>query len=573
MLFKSKASAFKTPASNSLSIITKSKPWLTDDSIPLEIDTPIGMVGPEERRSYYWFAKHALTDNGCIVDAGAFLGASGYCLAAGAAASGRRRFKGGPVVHSYDYFSVVDEYVRQSISEQVRPIGMGESYLDIFKKQTEPFTDMIESHGGDFLEHSWNGNPIDLLFIDISKTAALNAHVCNEFIPSMVPGRSVMIHQDYFHCWHPYIHISAEFLSDELELLDDHIPHQSAAWMLKKPISAEKLQRLAKYDFSAQERIQILDKLIGKSSKEVKPMIECVKLWQHYEDGDLDLAKRQLTRLDALYGINGLVGAKLWARQAREIKALMENKKEEQVEKDAKKIVGPVSPVAQLLVRSASLEISEINSNVSFDKIIANYPSFHRDEKGEPWFLGVSGDTLKVLASFIKPGMRTVETGAGFSSLAFIIKGSQHTAICPDDYLEKNIREWCDKWKINHSRFTYKMAKSQDVVPFMTEDLDFVFIDGEHAFPLPQIDFYYLARRLKVGGHLAIDDTNLWTGAILVQNLRCDKDWVFVSEHGGKTAIFRRLTPFRDHGLGDQPFVIANSLGLPSSFYDSMMRR
>jgi predicted O-methyltransferase YrrM len=213
-----------------------------------------------------------------------------------------------------------------------------------------------------------------------------------------------------------------------------------------------------------------------------------------------------------------------------------------------------------------------INEHISFDEIIKNYPSFHRKDDGSPWFLGVSGATLKAFASFLQPGMRTIETGAGFSSLAFILKGTDHTAICPDDYLEKNIRDWCTEWKIDHSRFNYTCAKSQDIVPSLEGEYDFVFIDGEHAFPMPMIDFYYLARRLKVGGLMVIDDTNIWTGDVLAKHLMLDSDWEFVSEHDDKTSIFRLLRPFRDRGMGHQSFVVANSKRLSPDFFQGLKR-
>lgn len=571
MFKKNKPNAPQTSVAPELSIL-QSKPWQKDNTIPKDIDGPIGMVGPEERRSYYWFAKNAVSDKGCIVDAGAFLGASCYAFAAGSAAAGRRNFEGSAIIHSFDYFSVIDEYVGKSISEQIRPIKLGESYLDIFEKQTQPYADMVQTYPGDFLKQSWDGKPIDLLFIDISKTAALNAHVCSQFMPCLTPGRSVIIHQDYFHCWHPYIHITMEYLREEVTLLDDHITHQSAAWLLSKPIPKEKLARLVAYDFSELERIALLDRLIASASSTIKPMIECVKLWQLTEDKSYAKAQTQLRKIESVYGL--FLNTHLWARQALEIERVLPESFRRKGSKMASSIELEKTKGETINTMSDKIRDNKpINLKISFDKIIANYPSFHRDAKGEPWFLGVSGDTLKTFAGYIQPGMRTIETGAGFSSLAFILNGAHHTAICPDDYLEKNMRTWCDEWKIDHSRFTYLTAMSQDVVPGLTEQFDFVFIDGEHAFPMPQIDFYYLARRLKVGGHMAIDDTNIWTGAILVQHLRLDKSWKLVQELDGKTAVFQLLEPFRDKGLWGQPFVLANSRGLPDLFYEPNFAR
>ena len=297
----------------------KAQAWRDAFDWPGEIYAPKGMIGPEERRCYYWLGKHWLSGRGCIVDAGAFLGASTLCFAAGAAASGRRHFNGDPLVHAYDYFKVVDAYVGDAISRDFRPIGLGESYLEIFATQTASYADMIRAYPGDFLERRWNGAPIEILFIDIAKTPELCAHTVAQFFPHLIPGRSVLVHQDYFHCWHPYIHIGMEFLDEEFELIDEHVPHQSRVWRLAKAIPADKIARLAAYDLSKQERIALLDRLVEKSSEFSRPMNEVARLWQRCIDRDLDGARTDLARLREQYGIDDR--RELWAKQALEVEA------------------------------------------------------------------------------------------------------------------------------------------------------------------------------------------------------------------------------------------------------------
>lgn len=298
------------------------KPWEAESaSAPGELYEPKGMIGPEERRCYYWLGKNRLSGQGCIVDAGAFLGASTLCFAAGAAAGGRRDFEGRTLVHAYDYFKVVDAYVGKSIAKDFRPIALGESYLDIFNGQTAKYSDLIHAYPGDFLTHRWHGDPIEILFIDIAKTAALNAHAIGEFFPSLIPGRSIIVHQDYFHCWHPYIHIGMEFFDEEFELLDEHVKHQSCVWRLTKPLPAEKIARMRAYDLSKEERMALLDRLVAKSSDSFRPMVEVVRLWQRHIDRDLDEARMDLDRIRRTYDIDHR--SELWARQAREIEVFL----------------------------------------------------------------------------------------------------------------------------------------------------------------------------------------------------------------------------------------------------------
>lgn len=296
----------------------KNKPWEKQaDEAPTSIYLPRGMVGPEERRAYYWLAKNCVTGQGTIVDAGAYLGASTHALAAGAAAGGHVSFNGGPIVHAYDYFKVIDQYVGDSIRRDFRPIALDESYLDIFEFQTAKYEELIKAYPSDFHLHKWHGDPIEILFIDVSKTVTLNSHVVGEFFSSLIPGHSIVIHQDYFHCWHPYIHISMEFFADEFELIDEFVAHQSRVWRLVKPLSEEKIARIRDYDLSAEERLGLLDQLAAKSSDFFRPMIEVVKLWQICLDKDWDAASAEMSMLRSRYDL-----AKaniLWARQAIEV--------------------------------------------------------------------------------------------------------------------------------------------------------------------------------------------------------------------------------------------------------------
>lgn len=292
------------------------KPW-NEASAPEELKYPKGMLGDEERRAFYWLARNYASGSGFIVDAGTFLGASTFCFAAGAAAAGHYTFDGRPIVQAYDYFAAMDQYVANAIARDFRPIKEGESYIDIFQYQTGKYASLIETHPGDFLEKSWGGSPIEILFIDLAKTQSLCCHVIRQMFSALIPGKSLVIHQDYYHCWHPYIHITMEYLDEYFELVDSLIPHQSRVWRLVKAIPEAELARLAAYDLSAADRIQLLDRLVLKSSDRVKQMIEVVRLWQRVSDGSLVEALEDYKRLNECYQLEA--SNDLWADQAREI--------------------------------------------------------------------------------------------------------------------------------------------------------------------------------------------------------------------------------------------------------------
>jgi predicted O-methyltransferase YrrM len=177
---------------------------------------------------------------------------------------------------------------------------------------------------------------------------------------------------------------------------------------------------------------------------------------------------------------------------------------------------------------------------------------------------------LRFLDDALKPGMRTLETGAGRSTLMFARKGAVHAAVTPAGAEIAAIQAEAERLGVDLSRVTFHNAFSQDVLPSLAsgeEDLDIVFIDGGHGFPDPAIDFQYLAPRLKVGGLLLIDDVDLWTGDMIVKVLRRERGWAYERKLQGRTAVFQKTAPFCAAEWTEQPYVAA------SSFWPQTMRK
>src|SRR5262249_38790988 len=69
--------------------------------------------------------------------------------------------------------------------------------------------------------------------------------------------------------------------------------------------------------------------------------------------------------------------------------------------------------------------------------------------------------------------------------------------------------------------------------------LDFVLIDGPHAFPFPQIEYFYFYQNIREGGVLVVDDIHIPTIRQMYDVLRDDKMWAHVKDVL-TTAFFRR---------------------------------
>jgi hypothetical protein len=168
---------------------------------------------------------------------------------------------------------------------------------------------------------------------------------------------------------------------------------------------------------------------------------------------------------------------------------------------------------------------------------------------------------LSWLEANIKPGMKTLETGAGKTTLVFANCGAKHQVITPSDSEIANIKSEAKRVGIKTSSVTFYNEFSQNILPKIAEheSLDVVLIDGGHGFPIPAVDWLYTAPMLKIGGKLLIDDVDLWTGKMIVDLMRNEPEWRLISIVRGRTAIFEKTATFEAREWVDQPTVVRKS--------------
>ena len=170
-------------------------------------------------------------------------------------------------------------------------------------------------------------------------------------------------------------------------------------------------------------------------------------------------------------------------------------------------------------------------------------------------------EVASYLSDLVGPRSRTLETGCGLSTALFAMRGCLHVCITPDHDEVTRMLAYLRDRDIDASGVTYLVGRSQHILPGVDLDgLDVVLIDGQHAFPMPFIDWYYCASMLRVGGMLVLDDTQLWTGRVLRQVLGDDSGWDLVRDFFGRTACFRKSSSFTDvEWWGQQPYVVRRS--------------
>jgi hypothetical protein len=174
------------------------------------------MLSKMERRLLYSLARD-YAGEGAIVDAGSFLGGSTAALLAGV--RDRSEPWSGPAVASYDLFQV-DEYMVPKFFADDRSVQLGDSFRARFDAHVARFDVPHVVREGDITKLGWSGGPIDVLFLDILKSWEINDAVLRDFFPALVPGRSVIVHQDYGWGDTPWIPVAVELMRESLVLLD-----------------------------------------------------------------------------------------------------------------------------------------------------------------------------------------------------------------------------------------------------------------------------------------------------------------------------------------------------------------
>ena len=125
----------------------------------------------------------------------------------------------GKPIHSYDLFVTPQatwyEELRRFEVEPDRP------FLERYRQHIAPHQAHIEIHAGDLFEQSWNGQPIEILFLDICKSPALHDHATRLWFPRLIPGRSIVVQQDYGWRHYQWGNVMMEAFADHFTVLDD----------------------------------------------------------------------------------------------------------------------------------------------------------------------------------------------------------------------------------------------------------------------------------------------------------------------------------------------------------------
>lgn len=167
------------------------------------------MLSGKERRLYYWLARHWAAGLGAVVDLGCFAGGSTACLAEGVTQSGRAT----PVV-GFDRFRVSAPVKERVLYKAGISAFEGTELLPLAERLLSPWAGIVSLRKGNIETADWSEGPIEILAIDAAKSVRTADRIAEIFFPHLMPGRSVVVQQDFLHWKVPWIPAQMEYLSD-----------------------------------------------------------------------------------------------------------------------------------------------------------------------------------------------------------------------------------------------------------------------------------------------------------------------------------------------------------------------
>lgn len=233
------------------------------------------MLVPDELRLLNYLADNVYTGAGAIIDAGAFLGGSTVALADGLRCNLRRLGRPAEkIIHSYDKFEVEESTRGKYFPESTEA---GTSFRHLFERNIAPFADLVEVHAGDVRSLEWNGGPIEILFIDVAKHWETCDRVTWQFFSHLIPGRSVVVQQDYlYHHWVAWLHVTMEYYSEYFDYVCD-TGVNSVVFRHTRRIPDGVLRERTVESLTTAEKTDLMDRAAGRFDGKQRELLRSAK--------------------------------------------------------------------------------------------------------------------------------------------------------------------------------------------------------------------------------------------------------------------------------------------------------
>ncbi len=273
--------------------------------------TEVGMTTQNEQWFYSRCTRELYRGEGEIVDLGCWMGSTTIQMARGLSENSLLTAQG-KKIHAYDRFRW-EQYMEDIVTEFNMPVGRdlepGESFLPDFEKRLGDYAEYVDVHVSDLGEETWPGEPIEILLVDAMKSWGLTNNILSQFFPSLIPGKSILIHQDFKYHLTYWIHLTQYRLREYFELFENVPQAFTMAFRNTKEIPSELLnQNYSLESFSREEIDEAMDywHLIARSDGEgYGRNLIAAKAKLLLDLGDLEGARRTIdTRREFAYELD-----------------------------------------------------------------------------------------------------------------------------------------------------------------------------------------------------------------------------------------------------------------------------
>jgi glycosyltransferase involved in cell wall biosynthesis len=265
----------------------------------------LGMTSTNEQVYLETYAQNQYSGQGEIVELGCWLGSSTISLAMGLKQN-LQVINRASRIHAYDIFIWYSSHnMERSVSgtSVAKKYKDGDSFLDEYLLRIYPWSDLIKVHPGDLTQLGWDQRPIELLFIDAMKSWELANSILKDFFPSLIPGLSLVVHQDFAHFYQVWIHLTMYRLREYFTPLENHpFLYSSVVFRYVKAIPEEQLN--ASYSlasFSEKEAEAAFEYSMSITPKQMQPNIAAAKVMYFIQAGKAERAKLELRQARATF--------------------------------------------------------------------------------------------------------------------------------------------------------------------------------------------------------------------------------------------------------------------------------
>lgn len=218
-------------------------------------------MSPEENTFLYWLARSYYSGRGVIVDAGVLLGAS--TMAFGMGLRDGLKLKAMPArfgapIKSFElgiiHKNMMNFFVKHNVAMAAAP---GESFEPALREFIQPVADLVDLRIGDIMKTGGEiEHPVEILFLDVLKTEAINNFALMEYFPRLIPEVSIVIQQDYFfeELW--FVKLAQEYFADRFEYQGE--VGSSAIFRSIRAISKEEIASFIATPPSGEEQLRLV---------------------------------------------------------------------------------------------------------------------------------------------------------------------------------------------------------------------------------------------------------------------------------------------------------------------------